>query len=285
MLAFDNELRRVCQPGHALAMTERLLPVLGGALAVDDPGGAGRPFLWAHGLTSSRAAEDDAGLFAFADLPGVRTVRYDARGHGASPGPPDEAAYRWPVLATDLLALLDALGLDRAAVGGASMGCASALLATLTAPERVDRLVLVIPPTAWETRAAQAEWYRADADLAAEVGPRRLAEMMADRPPLAVHGAEGERLRLAAAARMAAMDGALFPHVLRGAAGSDLPDPVTLAAIDQPALVLAWAGDPGHPASTAERLGEALPAAEVHVAEDLTAIRTWPDRVRDFLVA
>jgi len=49
--------------------------------------------------------------------------------------------------------------------------------------------------------------------------------------------------------------------------------------------VLAWTGDPGHPASTAERLGEAMPAAEVHVAEDLTAIRTWPDRVRDFLVA
>ena len=114
-----------------------LIAVRGAGLEVDDPGADGHPFLWGHGLTSSMASEDSTGVFGWRDAlgDGWRVVRYDARGHGASSATSDEADYAWPNLALDSLALLDALGLDRVVLGGASMGAATALHAAVLAPE------------------------------------------------------------------------------------------------------------------------------------------------------
>ena len=43
-------------------MTVRRHRVRGVDLAVDDPGGDGVPFVWAHGLTSCGALEDSVGV-------------------------------------------------------------------------------------------------------------------------------------------------------------------------------------------------------------------------------
>ena len=241
--------------------------------------GKGPPFVWAHGLTSSRANEDRGGLFDWSPVVagGRQVVRYDARGHGRSGGSPDPEAYRWPQLATDLLALLDELGIERAAAGGASMGCATLLHAAVRAPERFDRLVLVIPPTAWATRADQADQYEASARYveargkaawmaAAEEAPR--AAIFADLPPFPFTADIPEDL---------------LPSVLRGAAASDLPAPEAVAVLAHPTLVLAWTGDPGHPESTATRLAELLPAAELHVATRIREVLGWPAQVAAFL--
>ena len=48
-------------------------------------------------------------------------------------------------------------------------------------------------------------------------------------------------------------------------------------------LVLAWAGDPGHPESTAERLVELLPHATLHVATRIRDVLGWPGQVASFL--
>ena len=51
-----------------------------------------------------------------------RVLVYHVRGHGQSTVPEDPAAYSVPQFAADLAALLDALGIDRAHIGGVSMG-------------------------------------------------------------------------------------------------------------------------------------------------------------------
>ncbi|MGH9242793.1 MAG: hypothetical protein ACRD29_00415 [Acidimicrobiales bacterium] len=76
-----------------------------------------------------------------------------------------------------------------------------------------------------------------------------------------------------------------FPAIFRGVAESTLPDDATLAGLDRPALVLAWTGDSVHPVSTATRLGELLPRAEVDVDYDAERIARWPERVAGFLDA
>jgi pimeloyl-ACP methyl ester carboxylesterase len=241
--------------------------------------GHGRPFVWGHGLTSSRASEDRLPLLRWETLTdaGLQVVRYDAAGHGETGGPADPTGYEWPQLATDLLELLDELDLDRVHAGGASMGCATTLHAAVRAPERFERLVLVIPPTAWETRAAQGELYRASADLverdgkdawldAAALAPR--ATVFADLPPMPM---------------IADIPEATLPSVLRGAAASDLPDPDAVARLEHPSLILAWAGDPGHPESTAHRLGELLPHSEVRIAAELHDLFTWSAAIAAFL--
>jgi pimeloyl-ACP methyl ester carboxylesterase len=204
-------------------------------------------------------------------------VRYDAAGHGETGGPPDPADYRWPKLATDLLELLDHVGLQRVDAGGASMGCASTLHAAVRAPERFGRLVLVVPPTAWETRRAQAEIYEASAAYVEREGKEAWLAVSAERerPPIFSD--------LPPAPMTADIPEHLLPSVLRGAAASDLPPPEAVRALQHPALVLAWAGDPGHPESTAHRLGELLPNSEVRVAVTLKDLFTWSRMITDFL--
>ncbi|HXM55057.1 MAG TPA: alpha/beta hydrolase [Candidatus Dormibacteraeota bacterium] len=90
-------------------------------------------------------------------------VRYDARGFGRSDLPAGPFAYH-----EDLLGLLDALGIERAALVGCSGGGMTAIDLALEHPERVTALVLVgsglsgyrfpseMPAKVAEARAARA---------------------------------------------------------------------------------------------------------------------------------
>ncbi|MFL6205765.1 MAG: alpha/beta fold hydrolase, partial [Acidimicrobiales bacterium] len=174
---------------------------------------------------------------------------------------------------------LDELQLERVDAGGASMGCASTLHAAVRAPERFDRLVLVIPPTAWDTRGAQGDLYRAAADLAEQQGKDAWLAAAAEAPRIPLFA------DLPPVPPAADIPEALLPSVLRGAAASDLPPTEAIAALEHRALVLAWAGDPGHPESTAERLHALLPTSELHVATQLTDLFTWSAAIADFLAS
>ncbi|MFB9955381.1 alpha/beta fold hydrolase [Cellulomonas denverensis] len=127
--------------------------------------GDGPVVVTAHGLTSSRAMAAAEGLFDWSALgAGGTLVEYDARGHGGSTGAPVPADYTWSAQAGDLLALIDQVSPDAPVDAvGASMGTATVLWAAALRPDRFRRLVLTIPPTAWDTRAAQADTYQADA--------------------------------------------------------------------------------------------------------------------------
>jgi pimeloyl-ACP methyl ester carboxylesterase len=241
--------------------------------------GSGSPFVWCHGLTSSRAHEDAMHLFDWSGLGGgVRLVRYDARGHGESEAGGDAADYRWERLAEDLLEVADALGLERFTAGGASMGAATVLHAAAAAPERLRGLVLAIPPTAWETRAAQARLYEAAARLVETQGLAAFLEAMASQPPPAIFAGQDDPYRVPPSIAECTL-----PTVLRGAATSDLPPPERIRALSMPALILAWDTDPSHPLSTARRLAELLPDARLEIAHRASEVPLWPRRVREFL--
>ncbi len=267
-------------------MVSPAVEVRGGPLAYEEVGG-GRSFLWGHGLTANRAEEDTTGLLGTWPFPRdqVRRVRYDARGHGASPGPADPAAYGWDELARDQLALADALGIGPFVAAGASMGCATALHAAVLAPERVQALVLVIPPTAWAGRPQQRALYEAGADLIEQEGLGAFAEVSAQAPPPMLFANLGLDWGEQARRRALALDEASLPSILRGAAASDLPPEAAVSGMDVPALILAWEGDASHPVATAERLDALLPRSELVVADDLRAVLSWPERVVSFVAA
>jgi 3-oxoadipate enol-lactonase len=244
--------------------------------------------VWSHGLLHSRSAEDELGLFDWSALPAeVRIVRYDAPGHGDSQVPSSPDALVWSELGKTMVGVAAAGGAETFVAGGASMGCATALHAATVAPERVAGLVLMIPPTAWETRAAQAQLYRTGAKLFIEQPDRALGLFVAALgtvPPLGeMMAAEYPEAVDIMKRHIRGLDPATVPVVLEGAARSDFPDPATVAAIHRPALVLAWEGDTGHPLSTAERLHDLLPNSELHVARSLADVRTWPSAVGAFL--
>jgi pimeloyl-ACP methyl ester carboxylesterase len=74
-----------------------------------------------------------------------RVIAPDLRGHGWTDAP--RGGYDKEQLATDLLALLDTLGLERVTWVGHDWGAHAGFLAAFRAPERFERLVaLSIPP-------------------------------------------------------------------------------------------------------------------------------------------
>src|SRR6056297_1536433 len=107
--------------------TMATVSVRGCELAYDEVGSGDRlPFVWGHGLTSSRADED---RFPLLDTERIgddrRVLRFDARGHGQSGDLTDPADGSWAALALDEIGLIDQLGVDRMVLGGASMGAAT----------------------------------------------------------------------------------------------------------------------------------------------------------------
>lgn len=99
--------------------------------------GAGPAVVFGHGLAcSSRMFRPITGSLSDA----FHTVTFDFRGHGKSSLPE-----RWALdgLASDYLAVLDALDIGRAAIVGFSMGGMAALHLALDHPERVRSLVLI----------------------------------------------------------------------------------------------------------------------------------------------
>jgi pimeloyl-ACP methyl ester carboxylesterase len=148
----------------------------------------------------------------------------------------------------------------------------------------VRALVLMIPPTAWATRPAQAERYRASAEIAEREGLDALAAGEASQPPIPIFKGLFDPAEMARA-RYAGRDATTVAAVLRGAAASDFPAPDTVARLRQPTLLLAWEGDDGHPLSTAERLAELIPGAALSVAKRLPDLAGWPKRVAEFCSA
>lgn len=69
------------------------------------------------------------------------TIAVDLRGHGATPGAPDECSIE--TYGADVAALLDELKLDRAVLVGHSMGCRVVLETYRRAPKRIAGLVLI----------------------------------------------------------------------------------------------------------------------------------------------
>jgi pimeloyl-ACP methyl ester carboxylesterase len=253
-------------------------------LSIRDQGGSGRALIWAHGLASSMALEDQAGLIDWKEpAAGWRLVRYDARGHGASPGSASAADYRQPLLAADLLDLLDHLGIDRAVIGGASMGAATALFAAVAAPERVEALVVAVPPAGRGARRLPAAMLRTAATTVRLMGKGPFLRMAHLTTPPPILRGELEPFARSVVAGFDQLPRDRLAAILRAAADHDLPADAALRRIEVPALVLGWTTDPGHPAATAEHVARLLPRAELHLAETGAEVRTWEGIVRSFL--
>lgn len=243
--------------------------------------GEGPDLIWGHGLSMNRASDAVLGLLDWSRIP-VSVVRYDARGHGESESTPDTKGYSWLELARDQLALADALGIGSYVSAGASMGSGTALHAAVLSPQRIRALVLALPPTGWETRAAQAAMWELTAAMIEEHGVEALVDSRAElEPPDPYKGDAQRREQQAAAVR--AWDPDRLALVMRGATEANLPDRGELAQIGVPALILAWTGDPAHPLSTAEELASLIPDSELHVASTAAELAGWTDRAAAFL--
>jgi 3-oxoadipate enol-lactonase len=187
----------------------------------------------------------------------LRVLRYDHRGHGRSPAPP--GPYEIADLGGDVLALLDALRIERAHVAGVSLGGMLALWIAAHAPERVNRLVTMCtaarlgPPEVWRERAATVRAQGMEAIADAVVG-----RWFTPRADPAVVASARAMLVACRPEAYAACCGAIERMDLE-------PD---LAAIRAPTLLIAASEDQATPPEHAVRIAAAVPQARIAVVAE-----------------
>jgi 3-oxoadipate enol-lactonase len=101
--------------------------------------GGGPPLVMAHGFCG---CTDEWRALVLPLAKRRRLLLYDVRGHGRSSAPEDPALYSMPIFAADQAALMRALGIERAHVGGGSMGGMIAAQFAVDHPQMLSSLLL-----------------------------------------------------------------------------------------------------------------------------------------------
>jgi pimeloyl-ACP methyl ester carboxylesterase len=216
--------------------------------------GSGPALLLVPGIPAT-----SADWFPFADGLTERftTIVYDNRGSGRSDAP--VGPYSTPQLAGDAVAVLDALGVQRAHVFGVSMGGMIAQELALGFPDRVDRLVLGCT----HARTTGAVRPRREVSLAFAFETEDWAERMSVLAPFAFAPDVDPQL-LAAFIDQKSRD-AQPDHGYRGQIAAVLAHDALerLGSIEQPTLVITGAQDAVIPAENSETRRHHIPGAQL----------------------
>jgi pimeloyl-ACP methyl ester carboxylesterase len=261
---------------YILVTGEKLIPEpfevsRDGVTLVGETIGSGPDVVLLHGLTATRRYV----VMGSKALPraGYRVTTFDARGHGESSpaGSPQEYEYRDMV--SDLDAVLDHLGVDRAALGGSSMGAHTAMAFTLAFPERVAALVQITP--AYDGRPRDLDEWDRLADGLASGGVDGFLEAWD------FQGDERWRETATTVARQR-LERHLHPDAVadalrvvpRSIAFEGLEE---LEAVETPTLVVGSRddADPGHPYAIAQAYAERLPRARLVSEEPGASPLAW----------
>jgi 3-oxoadipate enol-lactonase len=208
----------------------------------------------------------------------LRLVRFDHRGHGASPVPP--GPYEIADLGRDVLELLDTLGCERVSYCGLSLGGMVGMWLGANAPERIDRLVLVctaayLPPASmWEQRIAVVRG-------AGSVEP--LADAVLDRWLTPEFGAANPELRASLRTMIARTPADGYASCCGAIARMDLRG--ELGRVQAPTLVISGEQDPATPPPLQEEIARGIGGARHEVvspAAHLAAVEQ-PERVNQLI--
>ena len=215
-------------------------------------GASGAPWLiFSNSLATNLAAWDDqAREFNRA----FHVLRYDQRGHGGTEAP--GGRYTFGLLMADVLALMDALAIDKAHFAGLSMGGATALGLAEQHPERFDK-VIVCDSSCQSTPATAQQWEERIA-VAQKQGMEALVEPTVARwfPPEVIKANPPHLDKIRQMIRSTPVSG----FIGCAAALANHNYAVAVAAVKRPVLFLAGEKDGVTPAAI-RKLSEALPGS------------------------
>lgn len=204
----------------------------------------------------------------------------DLRGHGKSDRPAEPDAYGWRLFVEDVEALLDHLGLERAVVGGVSLGANVTLGMAFHRPERLAGMILEMPVLSRGHGVGRAVFgrlarvfetlapvLRITSSLIARIPmPRTLPDLVAVRDVLSVDPDS------AAAVLRGLLDDVTIPE------GRDLVGQITV-----PAVVIGHRFDQLHAFDDARDLARWLPNADMVEARNIVEFRVWAGRLAGHL--
>ncbi|HKG36650.1 MAG TPA: alpha/beta hydrolase [Solirubrobacterales bacterium] len=229
----------------------------GVVLACEDTGGEGPAVLFLHGLGGT--ANGWLAQLRACEERGWRGIAPDQRGCGRSGGG-ELSIGRW---AADAVALLDRLGVERAAVAGHSMGCMVAEHAAHELGERAYALALCGGTLAWPEGAADGFTERAR--LAREGRMDEIAEGVAATALSERCRREDPRLLGLFRESIAGNDGERYAAACEAVAKGAMRGP---ARLECPVLAFCGGADPVTPPPAAEEIAAAAPDGRAAVVGD-----------------
>lgn len=193
--------------------------------------GDGPPVLLTHGYgaTGRMWAPQAAAL---SDR--YRIITWDMRGHGETDSPDDPAQYSEALTVEDMRCLLEHLGVQRAVVGGLSLGGFMSLAFHLAHPEMVRALVLCDTGPGYRSAEPRAAWNRAAERRARELEARGLDALGSSSEVRATARYHRSARGLAHAARgmLAQFDSRIIDHLPE----VDVPTLIIVGENDEPFL-------------------------------------------------
>jgi pimeloyl-ACP methyl ester carboxylesterase len=205
---------------------------------------------------------------------GYRVVLLDLLGHGASDKPAHAAEYRLDVYTEQVVALLDHVRIERAVVGGLSLGANVSLHVAARHPERVQGLILEMPVLERAVPAAALTFV--PALLAVHYLPP-VARIVSQ---VAAWASRGRNDLVAGLLAPLASPPEVTTAVLHGIlVGPTVPTVDERRSIRAPALVLGHRADLIHPFSDATSLVRQMPDARLVEASSIAELRLHPQRL------
>jgi pimeloyl-ACP methyl ester carboxylesterase len=250
----------------------------GHRLVYDEYGDGDKVVVLLPGLLFSRKMHGP--LAEELEMSGYRVLCLDLLGHGESDRPPEMWNYGMTHFGRQTIALLDHAGIDRAVIGGTSLGANTTLEAAAFAPDRVRGMLIEMPVLD-------------NALLGCAIAFTPLLVGLTFGAPVA--------RGIAAAARLVPRGGWLLGDMLLDWASQD---PKPSASVLQglfygrvappreerekmtfPTLVIGHYRDPIHPFSDSDMLVRELPNARLIEASSILELRLTPERLTSEIVA
>lgn len=240
---------------------------------------AARPLILVHGLLLSQ--EMHRPLAKALAARGNRVITIDLLGHGKSERPRDMWRYSMGAFAEQVLALMDHLELEQAAVMGTSLGANTALELAARAPARVRGMVIEMPVL---DNALPASALTFTPVLLALTFGEPIMKLLAraaravPRRALPLYG----NVLLDTVRQEPGPGGALLQGLFFGRVA---PHRSERRTFEMPTLVLGHRRDPVHPFSDAGMLAAELPHGRLLEADSLVELRLRPERLTNEIAA
>jgi pimeloyl-ACP methyl ester carboxylesterase len=222
--------------------------------------GTGPGFVFSHGLGGNLTHAQEL----IGDLPGVRLILYDNRGHGRTSGIGDPSRLTFSVMAEDMAALLDFLEVTVAIIGGVSMGAGISTAFALANPARARALILSRPAWLNESSPPNLAVLPEIADLVELFGCEDAAEHFKRSAQFASLAKVNSETAKSLAESFTERDAeAIISTFRKIPVSKPFQSWDQLAQLNMPALILANRNDPLHPYEYSERLRAALPRSRL----------------------
>lgn len=247
----------------------------GHRISYDEYGSGDRPIVLIHGLLMNSRMFERLGP-ELAER-GHRVICVDLLGHGRSDRPEDVRLYSMPLFARQVVALLDHLGLDSAAIGGTSLGANVSLEVAARHSERARAIFVEMPVL--DNALATAAAIFTPAMLALRFG-RPLFEVLSRVTTAIPRSSYLVDIGLDWVRQRPGPSVSVFQGLLLG---ETAPHRELREQIEVPTLIIGHPNDPLHPFSDSGMLADEVPGARLVEATSILEWRLQPERLNDEL--